>query len=33
MKLLINTTDYNDTIKIAQGIDGDYDKSVIFHCY
>jgi hypothetical protein len=33
MKLLINTTDYNDTIKMAQEIDGNYDKSVIFHCY
>jgi hypothetical protein len=33
MKLLINTTDYNETIRIAHNIIGEYTKSVIFHCY
>ena len=33
MKLLIKTTDYNETIKLAEKLEGIYDKSVIFHCY
>ena len=33
MKLLFKTTDYNETIGLATKITGDYDKSVIFHCY
>lgn len=33
MKLLINTTDYNETIEIAQKLNEKYDKPVIFHCY
>ncbi len=33
MKLLTNTTDYDETIKLAQNINESYDKSVIFHCY
>jgi len=33
MKILINTSDYYKTIKIAQTLHHDYDKSVIFHSY
>jgi hypothetical protein len=33
MKLLINTTDYTETINIALNLKGEYEKSVIFHSY
>jgi len=33
MKLLINKTDYTETIKIGLELKGEYSKSVIFHCY
>ena len=33
MKLLINKTDYIETINIATNLTGEYNKSVIFHCY
>ena len=33
MKLLINKTDYTETIKIAIDLQGEYSKQVIFHCY
>lgn len=33
MKLLTKTTDYDETIKLANKLTGEYDKSVIFHCY
>jgi len=36
MKFLSNIIDYNDyeeTIKVANKLTGEYDKSVIFHCY
>ena len=33
MKLLVNTTDYNETIELAKNLTGDYNKPVIFHCY
>ena len=33
MKLLINTTDYTETINLALNLQGEYNKSVIFHCY
>jgi hypothetical protein len=33
MKLLINTTDYNETICAALNLQGEYTKSVLFHCY
>ena len=33
MKLLTKTTDYDETIKLAKKLTGEYDKSVIFHCY
>ena len=33
MKLLSKTTDYDETIKLANKLTGQYDKSVIFHCY
>ena len=33
MKLLINKTDYEETINIAINLSGEYSKSVIFHCY
>lgn len=33
MKLLVNSTDYEETIKIAQSLTGEYAKSVTFHCY
>ena len=33
MKLLINKTDYNETINIAINLKEEYNKSVIFHCY
>lgn len=33
MKLLTHTTNYNETINIAKNLTGEYDKSVIFHCY
>lgn len=33
MKVLINNTDYNETINIAINLKGEYNKPVIFHCY
>ena len=33
MKLLSKTTDYDETINLANKLTGEYDKSVIFHCY
>ena len=33
MKLLINKTDYTETLKLAIDLQGEYNKSVIFHCY
>jgi hypothetical protein len=33
MKLLINNTDYSETINIAIKLKGEYCKNVIFHCY
>ena len=33
MKLLSKTTDYDETIKLAKKLTGNYDKRVIFHCY
>ena len=33
MKLLIDKTDYNETIKMAESLNQNYDKSIIFHCY
>ena len=33
MKLLTNTTDYNETITIAKELIGIYTKPVTFHCY
>jgi len=33
MKLLIDSTDYNETIKIAQNINEEYNNSIIFNCY
>lgn len=32
MKLLTQTTDYMETLKIAINLDELYDKPVIFHC-
>jgi len=33
MKLFVNTVDYIETINIANNLSGEYNKSVIFHCY
>lgn len=33
MKLLTETTGYDKTIELANKLTGEYDKSVIFHCY
>ena len=33
MKQLTKTTDNNETIKLANELNGIYDKPVIFHCY
>lgn len=33
MKLLIDKTDYTETINMAIDLQGEYSKSVIFHCY
>jgi mannosyltransferase OCH1-like enzyme len=33
MKLLVNKTDYNETIKLAIDINQKYEKIVTFHCY
>lgn len=33
MKLLIATTDYNETIKIALDLKGECTDEIIFHCY
>jgi len=33
MKLLISNTDYTETINHAINLEGEYTKSVIFHCY
>ena len=33
MKLLTKTNNYDETINLAKNLTGEYDKSVIFHCY
>ena len=33
MKLLTTTTEYTETINIAFNLQGEYSKSVTFHCY
>ena len=33
MRLLINKTDYEETINLANNLTGEYKNSVIFHCY
>lgn len=33
MKLLVNKTDYDETIQLAKDINQKYDKTVTFHCY
>jgi hypothetical protein len=33
MKLLVSGTDYTETIDLAINLQGEYSKSVIFHCY
>jgi hypothetical protein len=33
MKVLLNTTDYNETMRMAQEMNAVYDKSVLFHAY
>jgi hypothetical protein len=33
MKLLINQTDYTETIQVAENLDGEFNRSVVFHCY
>ena len=33
MKLLTTTTEYTETINIAVNLQGEYSKSVTFHCY
>ena len=33
MKLLTQSTNYTETIKIAINLNESYDKPVIFHCY
>jgi hypothetical protein len=33
MKLLTKNTDYNETINLALHLNGEYNNSVIFHCY
>ena len=33
MKLLIKNTIFNETIHIANHLQGEYNKSVTFHCY
>jgi hypothetical protein len=33
MKLLTTQTDYTETINLATTLQGEYSKSVIFHCY
>jgi hypothetical protein len=33
MKLLTHATDYTETIDMAIKLSGEYNKSVIFHCY
>ena len=33
MKLLVNKTDYDETIQLAKDINQAYDKTVTFHCY
>ena len=33
MKLFTYNTNYNETINIAIKLKGEYNKSVIFHCY
>ena len=30
---LMHSTDFNETIKIAQKTTGEYEKQVLFHCY
>lgn len=33
MKLLTSKTDYTETIDLANKLEGEYSKSVVFHCY
>jgi hypothetical protein len=33
MKVLINNTNYTETINMAINLKGEYNKQVIFHCY
>jgi Glycosyltransferase sugar-binding region containing DXD motif len=33
MKLLVNTTNFEKTIELAESINETYDKSTTFHCY
>jgi hypothetical protein len=33
MKLLINQTDYTETIQVAENLNGEFNRSVVFHCY
>jgi hypothetical protein len=33
MKVLYNNTEFKDTLKIALDLSGQYNKSIIFHCY
>jgi hypothetical protein len=33
MKYLVDTMDYNETIKMATNLQGNYNKKVIFHAY
>ena len=33
MKLLIETTNYDQTIKIAQGLNREYEHPITFHCF
>lgn len=33
MKIFNNNSDYTETIDIAKNLEGEYNKSVFFHCY
>ena len=33
MKLLTESSEYDDTIEIARDLSGEYNKSCYFHCY
>jgi len=33
MRLLINNCDYNESNELANNLQGEYNESVIFHCY